>query len=185
MTPGLVSVGGSTIEKLSNDTTQMENYAALFESHAKKSTSLSQEHQDTSACSDETKSTDDDDMFGSSSAADYPYSGAKLSLSDFQTTPSRHEQQRSNHHSDLKRATFGNFRSSERTEMLSLNSNPKKTTNVLDSKEQLKRVREKREQRRFASLRSEAFYNASHGMTVLPARLDFQQAKQLLASKRK
>ena len=53
----------------------------------------------------------------------------------------------------------------------------------LSTNEQLKRRRERREKQRNLALKGEAFYSASHGMTILPAKLDFQQARQLLASK--
>ena len=156
------------VQKLSEDTGRMENYSELYESRT--------------PASQESKSVDDDDCSYSSDAHYHPHSGNKLSMSDFHVTPSRYDTSR-NH--SKNNATFGHFRSSERAEMLIQHQAPnaKKSASVLDTKEQLRRRREKRDKQRFASLRGEAFYNASKGMTVLPAKLDFQQAKELLQSK--
>ena len=56
------------------------------------------------------------------------------------------------------------------------------------SKEQLRRRREERERARNIALRGEAFYTASQAggsHAALPAKLDFHQARQMLAEKRR
>ena len=134
-------------------------------------------------------------------------SGAMLSMSDFHTTPQRvsRDQYGGTQTPDNARgATFSGFRSSDRKEMLGHNprlhipqpvvvehkssSNNNSTNKHLNSKEQLRRRREERERARNIALRGEAFYTASQAgssFAVAPAKLDFHQARQLLASRQR
>ncbi len=128
-------------------------------------------------------------------------SSKQLRISDFQATPVGKYSHESNANANASAstcggerkpsssATFGHFRLSERREILSQGDQLLKkqhSINIetsLSTNEQLKRRRERREKQRNLALKGEAFYSASHGMTILPAKLDFQQARQLLASK--
>ena len=121
--------------------------------------------------------------------------GGSLRLSDFQMTPGQPMPVSQTYDSRaLDRSSQSKITSTTRIAERSPYAHPTPeiadkhhhpvTKQHLDSKEQLRRRREERERNRNKALRENAFYNASHGSAALPAKLDLQQARQLLASRR-